>query len=142
VLDVGVAIAPPLIRAVKEEAEGELVLIDAPPGTSCPVIAAVRETDYVVLVTEPTPFGLNDLRLAVDVVRELGIPFGAVVNRAQEGDDLVRPYLDEENIALLAEIPHDRRIAEVYATGKPVVEALPEYEKLFTSLLHRIREEA
>ncbi len=72
VLDVGVAIAPPLIRAVKEEAEGELVLIDAPPGTSCPVSRGVRETDYVVLVTEPTPFGLNDLRLAVDVVRELG----------------------------------------------------------------------
>ena len=111
-LDVGVALAPPLIRAVKEEATGDLVIIDAPPGTSCPVIATMRDADFVVLVTEPTPFGLNDLKLAVEVVRELGLPFGVVINRAVSDDCFVRPYLKGENITVLTEIPDDRRIAE------------------------------
>jgi MinD superfamily P-loop ATPase len=141
-LDIGVALAPPLIRAVKEEAHGDLVIIDAPPGTSCPVIATLREADFVVLVTEPTPFGLNDLRLAVDVVRELGLPFGVVINRAEEEDELVRPYLEAEKIALLATIPDDRRIAESYAKGQTIIDALPEYEDLFTKLLQKIREAA
>lgn len=141
-LDIGVALAPPLIRAVKEDAQGDLVIIDAPPGTSCPVIATLRKADFVVLVTEPTPFGLNDLRLAVDVVRELGLPFGVVINRAEEKDVLVRPYLEAEKIALLATIPDDRRIAESYAKGQSILEALPEYEELFTKLLQKIREAA
>ncbi len=141
-LDIGVALAPPLIRAVKEEAQGDLVIIDAPPGTSCPVIATLREADFVVLVTEPTPFGLNDLRLAVDVVRELGLPFGVVINRAEEKDVLVRPYLEAEKIALLATIPDDRRIAETYAKGQTIIDALPEYEELFLRFLQRIREAA
>lgn len=139
ILDVGVALAPPLIRAVQMEAQGDLVILDAPPGTSCPVIATVREADYVVLVTEPTPFGLNDLRLAVAVARELGLPFGVVINRAEEKDELVRPYLEAEMITLLATIPDDRRIAEAYAKGQTIIAALPEYEKLFTNLLQRIR---
>ncbi len=141
-LDIGVALAPPLIRAVKEEAQGDLVIIDAPPGTSCPVIATLREADFVVLVTEPTPFGLNDLRLAVDVVRELSLPFGVVINRAEKEDALVRPYLEAEKIALLASIPDDRRIAESYAKGQTIIDALPEYEDVFTKLLQKIREVA
>ncbi len=141
-LDIGVALAPPLIRAVKEEAKGDLVIIDAPPGTSCPVIAAIRDADFVTLVTEPTPFGLNDLRLAVEVVRKLGLPFGVVINRAVSDDTFVRPYLQKENISVLTEIPDDRRIAEAYAKGTPIIEALPEYKELFVSLLKKIREAA
>jgi len=142
-LDVGVAMAPPLIRAVKAHIPktGDAIL-DAPPGTSCPVIATLRATDFVVLVTEPTPFGLHDLTLAVAVVRELQRPFGVVVNRAGSGDERVQAYCREEAISLLAEIPHDRRIAEAYSRGALAVEALPEYESLFQQLWSAIKEQA
>ena len=140
-LDIGAALAPPLIHAVKKEIQNGLVIMDAPPGTSCPVIATLRETDFVILVTEPTPFGLNDLKLAVGVVREIGLPFGIIINRACENDDLVRPYCQTEKIRILAEIPDDRRIAESYAKGIPIIEALPEYKNLFVNLLHKISEE-
>jgi MinD superfamily P-loop ATPase len=139
-LDVGVSLAPPLIRAVKEEAQGDLVIMDAPPGTSCPVIVTLREADFVVLVTEPTPFGLNDLKIAVDTVRELGLRFGVVINRAMRNDGLVRPYLEKESIPLLAEIPDNRRIAEAYAKGTPVIAAMPDYKPLFAGLLRTICE--
>jgi len=134
-LDVGVAMAPPLIRAVKARIPktGEAIL-DAPPGTSCPVVATLRETDFVVLVTEPTPFGLNDLKLAVAVVRELGLPFGVVVNRADRNDDRVAVYCREAGIPVLAEIPDDRRVAEAYSRGELMVDALPEYRTLFERL--------
>ncbi len=141
-LDVGNVLSTPLIRAVKEEAQGDLVILDAPPGTSCPVIATMRDTDFVVLVTEPTPFGLNDLKLAVGAVRELGLPFGVVINRADASDGFVRPYLEAEGIRLLAEIPDDRRIAEAYAKGVPIIETLSEYRNLFVGLLQKIREGA
>jgi MinD superfamily P-loop ATPase len=138
-LDVGVSLTPPVIHAVKEEAQGDLVIIDAPPGTSCPVAAALRGADYAVLVTEPTPFGLNDLTLAVEMVRELGTPFGVVINRATGSDCLVRPYLKERKITLLAEIHDDRRIAEAYARGTPLIDAIPDYRPVFAGLLRRIR---
>jgi MinD superfamily P-loop ATPase len=135
-LDVGVAMAPPLIRAVKAHIpKTEDAILDAPPGTSCPVVATLRETDFVVLVTEPTPFGLNDLKLAVAVVRELGLPFGVVVNRADRHDDRVAVYCRETGIPVLAEIPDDRRVAEAYSRGELMVDALPEYRTLFERLL-------
>jgi MinD superfamily P-loop ATPase len=141
-LDVGVAMAPPLIRAVKAHIpkEGDAIL-DAPPGTSCPVIATLRETDYVVLVTEPTPFGLHDLTLAVAVVRELQRPFGVVVNRAGSGDERVQAYCRTEGIPLLAEIPDDRRVAEAYSRGELAVDALPEYIKIFQRLWEVVKED-
>ena len=138
-LDVGVALAPPLIRAVRSRAvSGSPVIVDAPPGTSCPVIAAVRGTDFVVLVTEPTPFGLNDLKLAVSMVRQLALPFGVVINRAGIGDNRVRAYCAREYIDVLSEIPDDRRIAEAYSEGLLIVDALPEYRPLFFDLFERI----
>ena len=138
-LDVGVAMAPPLIRRVKAYLQsGRPAILDAPPGTSCPVIATIRDTDLVVLVTEPTPFGLSDLKLAVDVVRAIGIPFGVVVNRMGVGDDRIHIYCAEENIPILLEIPDDRRIAEIYSRGMLIVEALPEYRRLFEDLIQRI----
>jgi MinD superfamily P-loop ATPase len=137
-LDVGAAMAPPLIRAVKARRQnGKTAILDAPPGTSCPVITAIRDADFVVLVTEPTPFGLHDLRLAVDMVRQLEIPFGVVVNRFGIGDDRVHKYCYEENIPLLLEIPDDRRIAEAYSRGKLIVDALPEYRELFLRLIEK-----
>jgi MinD superfamily P-loop ATPase len=138
-LDVGVAMAPPLIRAVKERLQNNSpAILDAPPGTSCPVIAAIRDTDMVLLVTEPTPFGLNDLSLAVDMARELKIPFGVIVNRMGSGDDRVHIYCQKEAIPLLLEIPDDRRIAEAYSRGILMVDALPQYRMLFESLMEKI----
>ncbi len=140
-LDVGVAMSPPLIRAVKARLRKEVpAILDAPPGTSCPVIATLRGADLVVLVTEPTPFGLHDLRLAVDMVRELRIPFGLVVNRVGIGDDRVHVFCGNEGIPILLEIPDDRRIAEAYSRGELIVEALPEYRAHFQRLREAVRE--
>jgi MinD superfamily P-loop ATPase len=138
-LRVGEPISPPLIRAVKStNFDVDLVLIDAPPGTSCPVVEAVRDTDFVVLVTEPTPFGLNDLRLAVETVRVLGLPFGVVVNRSDVGGDQTRSYCAAEGIPILGEIPDDRQLAEAYSRGVPACDALPAYESTFSTLLDSI----
>lgn len=137
-LDVGVAMASPLIRAVKTRCHsGTRAILDAPPGTSCPVIATLRGADFVVLVTEPTPFGLHDLTLAVEMVRELGIPFGVVVNRIGAGDDRVHAFCGEEGIPILTEIPDDRRIAEAYSRGDLIVDILPEYRVHFERLLEK-----
>ena len=112
-----------MIRRVREEAgEGGLTIIDAPPGTSCPVLAAVRGSDLVLLVTEPTPFGLNDLELAVAAVRELRLPVGLVINRADVGDRRVHDYAARENLPILLEIPFDREVAKTYARGELLVE--------------------
>jgi MinD superfamily P-loop ATPase len=140
-LDVGVAMAPPLIRAVKSRLQrGVPAILDAPPGTSCPVIATLRGADFVALVTEPTPFGLHDLKLAVDMVKELGIPFGVIINRVGIGDDRVHTFCGEKKIPVLLEIPDDRRIAEAYSRGELVIDALPEYRSLFSTLLWNIKE--
>ncbi len=138
-LYVGEALVPPLIREVRARScEEGVVLIDAPPGTSCSMIAAVRGSDFVVLVTEPTPFGLNDLELAVETVRVLGIPCGVVINRTGVGDDRVQEYCAAEGLDVLLEIPDDRRIAEAYARGLTLVDAIPDIRPLFASLAARI----
>lgn len=135
-LDVGVAMAVPLIRAVKKSIPGDMpVILDAPPGTSCSMVATVTGADAAVLVTEPTPFGLHDLALAVETVRTLGIPFGVVVNRAGSGDGGVDAFCAGEGIPVIARIPDDRRVAEAYSRGEPVAETLPEYADLFRSIL-------
>jgi MinD superfamily P-loop ATPase len=140
-LDVGAAMVPPLIRAVKARLRnGVPAILDAPPGTSCPVIATLRGTDFIALVTEPTPFGLHDLKLAVEMVRELRIPFGVVINRVGIGDDRVHAFCRNEDIPILLEIPDDRRIAEVYSRGEIVVEALPEYLAHFEQLREAVLE--
>jgi MinD superfamily P-loop ATPase len=138
-LRVGEALAPPLIRRVKQEAQPQgLTIIDAPPGTSCPVVTTLAGSDAVILVTEPTPFGLNDLALAVGVTRALKLPCGLVINRADLGDRRVYDYAARENLPILLEIPFDREAAEVYARGGVVAEELPRWrhmmEKLFANL--------
>ena len=138
-LDVGSALAPPLIRAVKERLAPSLpAILDAPPGTSCPVIVTVRNSDFILLVTEPTPFGLHDLSLTVDMVRELAVPFAVVINRAGSGDGRVHAFCRQAHVPILAEIPDDRRIAEAYSRGELIVEALPEYRGLFADLAKRL----
>lgn len=140
-LRIGEAMSPPLIRAVKKASGSDgLVIIDAPPGTSCPVIEAVKGSDYVILVTEPTPFGLHDLQLAVEMVRKMAILFGVVINRVGIGDDRVHKFCAGEQIPVLVEIPDDRRIAEVYSRGENIVHALPEYQPLFNALIACIKE--
>lgn len=137
-LDVGEAKSPPLIEAVRREAEKEgeeLVIVDAPPGTSCPVIAAVKGVDYLVLVTEPTPFGLHDLQLAVELARALRLPVGAVVNRAGIGDGGVREYCAAAGVPILAELPFDPRVARLYSEGRIAARELPEYRERFAGLL-------
>ena len=139
---VGEAMAPPLIRAVRKEARSQgLILIDAPPGTSCPVIAAMKDTDFVLLVTEPTPFGLHDLALAVEAVKILDIPMGLVVNRCDMGDDAVRRYARRENLPVLMEIPFDRQIARSYSRGELFAQAIPEWKDRFRELLQRIKKQ-
>ncbi|MFO7607884.1 MAG: ATP-binding protein [Candidatus Krumholzibacteriia bacterium] len=138
-IDVGVPSSPPVIRAVRARAPAAgMTVVDAPPGTSCPVVAAIRGADFVVLVTEPTPFGLHDLELAVDLVRELGLPCGVVVNRAGSGDDRVHAFCRRAQVPILAEIPDDRRIAEVCSRGSLVVEELPEYVPLLRQVIARV----
>jgi MinD superfamily P-loop ATPase len=140
-LDVGEAMAPPVIRAVIEAApEDHALILDAPPGTSCPVIESVRTADVVLLVTEPTPFGLNDLKLAVEMVRELGIPLGVAVNRAGTGDREVYRYCAREEIPILVEIPDDRAVAQAYSRGELAVEALPLLKPLLVDLYARLGE--
>ena len=139
-LNVGVAMSPPLIRAAKGASpSGGTVILDAPPGTSCPVIAAVRGSDFVVLVTEPTPFGLHDLKLAVETIRQIAIPFGVVINRCDIGDDRVTEYCRGEQVPILLEIPDDRRIAEAYSRGRILVDAMPELRSLFAALWQTIQ---
>jgi len=134
-LFVGQVMAVPAIERVRAAVQPDKVnIIDAPPGTSCPVISSVKDTDFLILVTEPTPFGLNDLKLAVGMVKILAIPHGIVINRSDLGDDKVKEYAKEENIPILMEIPFDRQIAEIYSKGKLLVEELPEWKERFIHL--------
>ncbi len=140
-LRIGEAMAPPLIRRVRQLAEvGREVIIDAPPGTSCPVIAAMRGVDFVLLVTEPTPFGLHDLRLAVEAVKQLGIPCGLVINRADLGDRSVHDYARCEDIPILLEIPFDRAIASTYSKGRLLTDESTGWRERFVELFADIRE--
>ncbi len=139
ILEVGEPMATPVIRRLKQEMSPDhLTILDAPPGTGCPVIETLKGADFALLVTEPTPFGLHDLRLAVGVVRELGIPAGVVINRDGIGDDSVEGFLEENGIPLLMRIPMDRRIAEAYAEGIPLVQAFPEWKERFVALYEAI----
>jgi len=139
-LNIGEVMSPPLIRAVKEYVNPtRTVIVDAPPGTSCPVIESVKGSDFCILVTEPTPFGLNDFILAVQVLRKLNIPFGVIVNRSDIGDDKLNDYCKKENIQILMHIPFKKEIAFAYSKGIPVAKAFPEYKKEFQELRVKIK---
>jgi MinD superfamily P-loop ATPase len=139
-LRVGEAMSPPLIKEVLSYGDpGKLAIVDAPPGTSCPVIETMKPADFILLVTEPTPFGLNDLKLAVGATRILNIPCGLVINRSDSGDRKVKEYAAAENIPVLMEIPFDRGIAEAYARGAMLVDVMPEWKAKFLELYEKIK---
>ncbi|MDK2990851.1 MAG: hypothetical protein PWP48_84 [Clostridiales bacterium] len=128
-----------LIKEVRRRAnDRDIVLIDAPPGTSCPVIASVAKTDFCLLVTEPTPFGLNDLTLAVEMVKALNVPLGVIINRSGANDDIIKEYCDKNDIPILMSIPFDRQFAACYAKGIPLVKAFPEWKRAFQELWDNI----
>jgi MinD superfamily P-loop ATPase len=138
-LNVGEAMAPPVIRQVKEFANhDDMVIIDVPPGTSCPVVEAVKDSDFCLLVTEPTPFGLNDLVLAVETVRQLKIHCGVVINRAGVGDGKVEEYCQKESIPILLTIPLDTEIARLYSKGITLVAGMPIWKSDFIKLFEKI----
>lgn len=140
-LNVGEAMAPPVIRQVKKHiAAGAVAVIDASPGTSCPVIEATRGSDYCLLVTDPTPFGLNDLSLAVGAVRALGMPCGVVLNRSAGNDSQTEAYCRREAIPILMKIPLDMEIARMYSKGIPLVQGKPDWRPRFVELYRRIEE--
>jgi len=139
-LNIGEAMASPLIKELKTYAGENTVIMDAPPGTACPMITTVEDTDYCILVTEPTPFGLNDLKLAAEVVREMKIPAGVVINRAGVGDGGVEEYCHQTGLPIIMEIPYDRRIAEVYSEGIPFVETMPQWKEKFLQMFETIKE--
>jgi MinD superfamily P-loop ATPase len=147
-LRIGEAMSPPLVRAVKQRLAAELALapadaiVDAPPGVSCPAINAVIDSDVIVLVTEPTPFGFHDFRLAFDAFAPLGKAMGAVVNRAGLGDEAVIRFCRENGLPVLAEIPFERAIAQGYARGRLIASLGPAYRETFVRLRDAVKARA
>jgi len=139
-LALGEARTTPLIKAVKNDAWGKMVIVDCPPGTSCSLVESVRGTDFCLLVTEPTPFGLYDLDIAIKVLEKMNIPRGVLVNKSGIGDRKVYEYLEKKNIPMLMEIPHDRKIAELYSQGEIFAEKMPEWKAEFVGTVHEIEE--
>ncbi|HOL21352.1 MAG TPA: ATP-binding protein [bacterium] len=130
----------PLIRAVKKKIKRDTInIIDTPPGTGCPVVQTVKDTDFCILVTEPTPFGLNDLKLAVEMTKKMSVPAGVIINRADIGDNKVEEYCIKEDIPILLTIPFKKEIAVAYSNGVPLVEIYPEYIQIFRDVLCRIK---
>jgi MinD superfamily P-loop ATPase len=144
-LRIGEAMSPPLMRVVKKRltaklaGEGGDAVIDAPPGVSCPAVNAVMDSDFIVLVTEPTPFGFYDFKLAHEAFSEFGKPMGAVINRAGLGDDSVEEYCRQKNLPVLARIPYDRKIAEAYSRGELITSVGGEIEESFIALRDAIK---
>jgi MinD superfamily P-loop ATPase len=131
-LDIGELMSPAVINGVKKAAgQTDILIIDSPPGTSCPVIESVKDAGFVLLVTEPTPFGLNDLKLAVGMVRQLEIAFAVAINRCDVGDKEVLRYCEDEGIDIVLQIPDDIRIAQAYSRGEMIIDAVQEYNTLF-----------
>lgn len=139
-LDVGQAMSPPLIRQIKKMIDFQQdVILDVPPGTSCPMVEAVKGSDHTLLVTEPTPFGLNDLKLSVETLRQMGVPFSVVLNRSRSGNSIIHEYCRNEKIPLVLEIPLERRIAEAYSRGEALVDIDPNYAIKFLDLFKSIK---
>ncbi len=141
-LDVGLPLSPPIIRELKKLTSADKpVIIDAPPGTSCPAVESMKGSDFVLLVTEPTPFGLNDLKLSVETLKKLHLPAGVIINRADVSfNHIIQEYCQQENLPILMTIPFDRLIATAYSQGKSLVEVHPPYRQKFQQLWLKIRE--
>lgn len=140
-LEIGYPMSPPLISTVKENILKEAInIIDCPPGVSCPAIEGVKGSDYCILVTDPTPFAMHDLKLSVEALRYLNIPFGIFLNRCDIGDDRIYDYCKSEYIEILASMPNNLELARIYSRGEILVEELPEYKLLFQDLFNNIKD--
>jgi len=140
-LRIGEPMSVPVIKEVKRHMKkNRNVILDSPPGTSCPVIETVNGSDFCILVTEPTPFGLHDLKIAVNVLEQMGIPFGVIVNRADVGNRKVYEYCEGKKIPILLEIPFKRRIAELYSKGIPFILEMPEWKGKFQIVYEKVKE--
>ncbi len=135
-LNVGVATPVPVINAARKkiDQQAEVVIYDAPPGTSCPAVATVEDADYVILVGEPTPFGLNDLKISVEAFKKMGKQMGVVINKSGLGDRAMYDFLEKENIPVLAEIPFTKEIAETISNGEIFIKKHKEYRKIFEKI--------
>lgn len=141
-LDIGKPMPTPVIRDVKREIKNEkIVIIDVAPGASCPMVEAVKDSDFCILVTEPTPFGLYDLKLAVEVVKKLKVHFGVIINKDGIGDNRLEEYCKEERIQIFLKIPFQREIAELYSHGFTLTSRMREWKKDFNKLFQTIEEE-
>ena len=139
-LNISEPMASPMIHALKTHIDDtRTVIIDSPPGTACPVISTITGADYCVLVTEPTPFGLHDLSLAIELVKELRIPHGVVINRCDVGDEKVERYCSENNIPVLMKIPNEIKIAELYSQGIPFVLQMPQWKERFLDMFRQLQ---
>ena len=140
VLNVGEAMPVPMVSAVKKKIDKQkTAIIDASPGTSCPVVEAIKGSDFCILVTESTPFGLADLKLAVEVLAKMKIPCGVVINKYDSTYAKTEEFCERQNIPVLLKVPEERKIAEAYSKGEPLVEAFPEYKNKFVELFERIK---
>ncbi|WP_303918474.1 ATP-binding protein [Draconibacterium sediminis] len=139
-LKIGSAMQTALIKSVKKQADSnqQITLLDAPPGTSCPVVETVATANYVILVTEPTPFGLHDLKITVELLNEIHKPFGVIVNKAGLGNNTIYQFLEENNITLLGKIPFSKAYAENYSRGE-IFENIPvDVEKAYHFILGKL----
>ena len=142
ILNIGEAMSSPLIASVKEEIDkNKTAIVDAPPGAACPVIETLHESDFCILVTEPTPFGLYDLKIAVDLLEKLEIPHGVVINRDGIGNNETENFCNENKIPILLKIPYDKKIAETYSRGVPFVIEIPEWKEKFSEVFEKIKKD-
>lgn len=138
-LNIGEMSGVKIIKEIYKNTEEKDFLIDCPPGTACTTVSAVEVADFAIIVVEPSPFGLSDMKLVVQLLRDMKIPFGVVINKFDEDENIVKKYCDDEKIEIIGTIPFDRKIAEAYSKGKIIAEALPEYRENFETILKRVK---
>lgn len=138
-LNIGEMSGVKIIKEIYKNTEEKDFLIDCPPGTACTTVSAVEVADFAIIVVEPSPFGLSDMKLVVQLLRDMKIPFGVVINKFDEDKNIVKKYCDDEKIEIIGTIPFDRKIAEAYSKGKIIAEALPEYRENFETILKRVK---
>ena len=138
-LNIGEMSGVKIIKEIYKNTEEKDFLIDCPPGTACTTVSAVEVADFAIIVVEPSPFGLSDMKLVVQLLRDMKIPFGVVINKFDEDENIVKKYCDDEKIEIIGTIPFDRKIAEVYSKGEIIADALPEYRENFETILKRVK---
>lgn len=138
-LNIGEMSGVKIIKEIYKNTEEKNFLIDCPPGTACTTVSAVEVADFAIIVVEPSPFGLSDMKLVVQLLRDMKIPFGVVINKFDENENIVKKYCEDEGIEIIGTIPFDRKIAETYSKGEIIAEALPEYRENFETILKRVK---